>query len=273
MIVAITCDLERDWFKGVLHNKTPTFDFISLSLPRFLKIADEYSISYTLFITREVAIYARELIEGLKHEIGLHVHPFTHMVPPLPSPENDLLANYSKMKQKEMIEADKKLIEEILCVKLESFRAGYLSVNADTFKILTELGFKYDSSILKGPSLIGWKPYRIGKIIEIPVHSLVNPESNYESIKARLRIVNLPVKCDAVINIYLHPHEFGAPIYKFEKIMKEFENFIDFVTRKTHLKLSTLKETTSFVSKSEYYNKLANICMHATYRLLNFGSF
>lgn len=258
MIVTITFDVERDWYKGELYKESPTFDFLNLSLPRFLKIAEEHNIFYTFFITREVIIYARELMEGLKHEFALHVHPFTHSVPPLPSPEIDSLANYSKIKQKGMIEADKKLIEDSLGVKLESFRAGNLSINADTFKILTELEFKYDSSIYHGGSLIGWKPYKIGRVTEIPIYCTVGPDQNYRNLKARLSMISLLVKSEAVVNLLLHPQQFGAPIYEFEKIMKAFENFIEFVVKK-NIRSLTIKETGSLVHKSEIYNKLAKI--------------
>jgi len=270
MIVTFTLDVERDWYKGEFYKKNPTFDFLNLSLKRFFKVGDEYSIFYTLFVTREVVIYARELIEGLKHEIGLHIHPFTHMVPPLPSPENDSLANYSKMKQKGMIEADKKLIEDLLSVKLESFRAGNLSINVATFKILAELGFKYDSSIFRGASLIGWKPYKIGNIIEIPIFYYIGSESNYSYLKARLSMMNLLVKCDTVVNLLLHPQQFGAPIYEFETIMKEFENFIDFMTTKIHPKFLTIKETGSFVNKNDRYNNLANILSISPFQFRKF---
>lgn len=75
-------------------------------------------------------------------------------VPPSPSPENDLSADYSEVKQKEMIETDKKLIEDMVGLK----RARILTI-------------KQTGSFVN-------KSERYNKLAKVSSHHLPNSESS-----------------------------------------------------------------------------------------------
>jgi len=134
MKIALTFDIERD-----NPNFLDTYFGLKVGLVVILKILDKFNIKGTFFCTGKVAEQLPEsirLIERKGHEIACH--SLNH--------ERLILLNFKKCR--EIIYQNKKILENI-CQNPEitGFRAPYLNPPKFLFKILDNLGFKYDSSI------------------------------------------------------------------------------------------------------------------------------
>ena len=180
-LVAITFDVERDWYQG-RYCEPPVFDLVTEALERVLDLADSNDLKYTLFVTAETLDGCRDLLkEAIRsgHEIATHTHPRFHRDIFKGSNINDRsednLAEYQQRDQETMIRRDTESIRSFLGSPPISFRAGRLSANCYTLRILASLGYKVDSSFslrdLKAntdmPAFLNFCQ-RI-KIIEIPV--------------------------------------------------------------------------------------------------------
>ncbi|NVM38080.1 MAG: polysaccharide deacetylase family protein [Candidatus Lokiarchaeota archaeon] len=134
MKIALTYDIERD-----IPNVLDTFFGVKIGLIKILKLLDNYNIKGTFFCTGTVADkqpWAINTIESKGHEIACH------------SLNHERLNKLSFEECKEIISINKKIIEK-KCQKSEiiGFRAPYLKPPKFLFRVLTDLGFKYDSSI------------------------------------------------------------------------------------------------------------------------------
>ncbi len=144
MKIALTFDIERD-----IPNVFDTYFGIKIGLLNILKILDNFKIKGTFFCTGHVAERLPEymrLIERKGHEIACH------------SLNHERLNQLNFKKCKEVINQNKKIIEKI-CQNSEiiGFRAPKLRPPKFLFKILGDLGFKYDSSIRSPKKLIDYQ--------------------------------------------------------------------------------------------------------------------
>ena len=134
MKIALTFDIERD-----IPNVFDTYLGAKIGLLNILKILDNYKILATFFCTGHIVERLPEyirLIERKGHEIACH--SLNH------EPLNQL--NFKQCQ--EIIYQNKKIIENT-CQNSEiiGFRAPKLRPPKFLFRILNDLGFKYDSSI------------------------------------------------------------------------------------------------------------------------------
>jgi len=113
---------------------------LSATIPRFIELFEELNIKGTFFIIANQAIqnkkYIRQLYEN-GHEIANHT--LNHL--------NNINRMDYKTKFKEINEADK-ILSDIIGNKIVGFRAPYYSIDNEMFRILNDLKYKYDSSIL-----------------------------------------------------------------------------------------------------------------------------
>ncbi len=134
MKIALTFDIERD-----IPNVLDTYFGVKVGLLKILKILDNFNIKGIFFCTGNVVEHLPEyirLIERKGHEIACH------------SLNHERLNQLNFEKCQEIISQNKKIIENT-CHKSEiiGFRAPYLRPPKFLFRILNNLGFKYDSSI------------------------------------------------------------------------------------------------------------------------------
>jgi peptidoglycan/xylan/chitin deacetylase (PgdA/CDA1 family) len=133
MKIALTFDVERD-----IPNFLNTDFGVKVGLIKILSVLDDFQIKGTFFCTGTIVRQQPqviELIENKGHEIACH--SFNH----------ERLNKITYKECKEIISKNKKIIENRALNPLIGFRAPYLKPPRFLFQILTDLGFKYDSSI------------------------------------------------------------------------------------------------------------------------------
>lgn len=135
MKIALTFDIESD-----IPHFSDTFFGVKFGLSKILKILDYYNIKATFFCTGNVVKAYPEyikLIRRKRHEISCH------------GLNHERLNQLRYEKCKDVIFRNKELIEKIIDdSNVIGFRAPYLKPPEFLFKILNDLGFKYDSSIV-----------------------------------------------------------------------------------------------------------------------------
>lgn len=115
------------------------------ALPRILELLDEYKIKATFFITGKDLEHPAKLdilreTVNAGHQIANH--SYNHIVGLSALPENEI---------RREIESTQNIIQERLGVRAEGFRAPGYDVNVRVWKILAELNFLYDTSLLPTP--------------------------------------------------------------------------------------------------------------------------
>jgi len=134
MKIALTFDIERD-----IPNFLDTDFGVKIGLIKILSLLDNFQIKGTFFCTGTVVEQQPRvvhLIESKGHEIACH------------SLNHERLNELTFEECKEIISNNKAMIENI-CQNSEviGFRAPYLKPPKFLFRLLNDLGFKYDSSI------------------------------------------------------------------------------------------------------------------------------
>ncbi len=137
--VVLTIDVEPD------VGKQNSYSGITIAMPRLLDLIEQYDIPFTWFITHDFwdkidekfpSIVRRMAKNG---EIGCHVHF-----------RNENKEYYTDYRfQKELIENATNALRSH-GFDVASFRGGALFFNEDTLKILEELGYTVDSSVMPG---------------------------------------------------------------------------------------------------------------------------
>lgn len=152
----VTIDTEMDadihWKKAF----PPQFSSVLYGIPKLLRpIWDKYQINPVYFVSPEVVensqcckILMQEAEKGAI--IGAHLHP--EYIEPLKKDMDEggeaefPCSAYSKEIEKEKLINLTRLIEKNIGVTPVWYRAARFGADADTIKILEELGYKYDSS-------------------------------------------------------------------------------------------------------------------------------
>ncbi|MFX0075035.1 MAG: polysaccharide deacetylase family protein [Candidatus Hermodarchaeota archaeon] len=134
MKIVLTFDIERD-IPGVFNS----YLGVNNGLLRILEILEKYNVKGTFFCTGDIAEHLPncvKLIEKKGHEIACH--GLNH--------ERLNLLSYNACYQ---LISQSKILLENLCQHTEviGFRAPFLKPPSFLFKVLGDLGFKYDSSI------------------------------------------------------------------------------------------------------------------------------
>ncbi|MFX1586705.1 MAG: polysaccharide deacetylase family protein [Promethearchaeota archaeon] len=134
MKIVLTFDIERD-----VPNVLNTYFGVKVGLLKILKLLDNFNVNATFFCTGHVAEHLPDyirLIERKGHEIACH------------GLSHERLNQLGFKRCQEAISQNKKILEN-KCKNSEiiGFRSPYLNPPKYLFKILNNLGFKYDSSI------------------------------------------------------------------------------------------------------------------------------
>ena len=134
MKIALTFDIERD-----IPTVLDTYFGVKVGLLKILQILDNFNIRGTFFCTGNVVEHLPEhikLIERKGHEIACH------------SLNHEQLNQLNFKECQDIIYQNKKIIEKT-CPNSEiiGFRAPKLRPPKFLFRVLNNLGFKYDSSI------------------------------------------------------------------------------------------------------------------------------
>ncbi len=155
----LTFDVEKNFPP---HGKS--YEGVSDALPKILDVLDDEGIRTTMFVTGRSAELYPDIIRraSRKHEIQCHTY------------NHDLLDRMTKDEQMESISKCKRALESITGKEVYGFRAPYLRFNRDTIEVLNELGFKYDSSIMR-KNLIGHGLAAIKKINNEIFEFVFNP--------------------------------------------------------------------------------------------------
>lgn len=141
--VSIDLDHESDYAKVYgIHNFSPATEYLyEQSLPRVLKLLDEFRAKATFFVVgRDVANKTRlrvlKTILQYGHEIANHTFSHYHNFHNLGS----------KMKLEE-IEKAHEAVWHHFRYKMVGFRAPGYNIDSETLHILKKLGYWYDSSV------------------------------------------------------------------------------------------------------------------------------
>lgn len=130
MEIALTFDVEKDCPPFF----TSTYG-VEEGLPKILKLLDKFGIKSTFFVTGDVAEKYPELISKISKEHEIGCHGYHH--------ESFDEINCEKEKA---VKKSKELLESIIHGEVLGFRAPSLQVCNKLYRVLKELGFKYDSS-------------------------------------------------------------------------------------------------------------------------------
>ncbi len=159
----VTIDTEMDadihWKKKI----PPQFSSVLEGIPKILRpIWDQYKINPIYFVSPEVAgdeaccrVLRSEIEKGAV--IGAHLHP-EYIEPCKKAMGKNTVECFPCMAYAGEIEKEKirnlsRLIRDRLGVSVQWYRAARFGADADTIRILEELGFAYDSSFTPG---INW---------------------------------------------------------------------------------------------------------------------
>lgn len=233
MKIALTFDIERD-----IPNFLDTFYGVKIGLIKILQLLENYNIKGTFFCTGTVADqqpWAINLIENKGHEIACH------------SSNHERLYKLSFEECKEIISTNKKTLEKrTQKSEIIGFRAPYLKPPKYLFRILNDLGFKYDSSISTRKRLQYYQrnkhgiqefhPLDIYTVFRLPLSSfllrkwILNKEvivlyfHAWEAINIKKVIVSQATKLNALKNILFRPDRWfhtGKPF------IRRLSNFIE----------------------------------------------
>lgn len=155
----LTFDVEKNFPP---HGKS--YEGVSEALPKILDVLDDEGIRTTMFVTGRSAELHPDVIRRASKRHEIQCHTYNH----------DLLDRMTKDEQMTSISKCKKVLEDITGKEIYGFRAPYLRFNKDTIDVLKELGFKYDSSILRR-TLIGHGLTAIKKVNKELFELVLNP--------------------------------------------------------------------------------------------------
>ncbi|MCJ7448021.1 MAG: polysaccharide deacetylase family protein [Bacteroidales bacterium] len=215
--------LMHDYF----HIEMPPTERVLKNVNVLLKLFGENKVRGTFFILGEIAATYPDLVKSIAnagHEIG--VHGFYH----------DQFFKLSRDKAKKEIFRAKELIEMITGTRIYGFRAPAFSISESTswaLEVISELGFKYDSSIMPAKaSRYGW-PGFCKDIVRLELqngNSLIEVPLSVVNIMGRtvptcgggyLRYLPYSFTREAILSIqkhrpaivYLHPYELDKEKY------------------------------------------------------------
>ena len=135
----LTVDVETDW--GGRTSVTGKNKGIEEELPRLLEILGKYGIKATFFITANLLPKYKKQIFMIKadgHEIACH------------SLEHEDVSLLPRHEFESRLDYCKKLFKKEIGADIEGFRAPQFKIGKHNLEALGNLGFKYDSSLVKG---------------------------------------------------------------------------------------------------------------------------
>lgn len=145
--VAITINLNGEYFWLSLDpdsvNRPKTLSLgtfgMEIGLERVLDVLEKYNIKSTFFIPAGIIEKYKDKIEMIhhkNHEIANHGY------------EHENFGLLDKDSQRDLLVKSNKIIQEIIGKSPRGFRAPEGEINKETYDLLEELGFDYDSSLM-----------------------------------------------------------------------------------------------------------------------------
>ena len=220
-------------FYGVAYeySKAEPLEKVEEGLQRLIDLFEKHQIFATFFTTGDMARMHPEMIRKISkkgHEIACH--GFLHL-------KDEYIV--SRIEQEKRLKEATDIIEKVVGKRPIGFRAPCLRANEDTFELLSENGYLYDSSMIPTliPGYYGYlssdsKPHWLLNIrndgfsrkdvLEIPVS--VNPLFRVPMSAAWLRNLGatwvklgvlMNLSFDNPITLYVHPRDvLSLPIIK-----------------------------------------------------------
>jgi peptidoglycan/xylan/chitin deacetylase (PgdA/CDA1 family) len=177
----VTMDIEQD-ISIYLKN---SYVGVEEGIPPFLELLEKYGIVMDCFITADICKRFSKLIKNIAqkgHNIGCH--GYDHSI------QYYCERNYKK--QLEDISRATKDIERVLGFKPNMFRAPNFSVDANTIKVLEQLDYEIDSSILPGRLVKKLKIFTIYNHTSAP-NVPYNPSRETVTKKGDSPIIEIPL--------------------------------------------------------------------------------
>lgn len=197
------------------------------SVEQVLEVLEKNNITATFFVVGE---YAEEYSETVKrintlgNEIACHTYSHPRMT------------KLNLNEKKEQIEKCNDILKNITKKNIAGFRAPYHEIDKETYDLLKDYNFSYDSSIIENYKLFFPKP----SIKEIPIsYFFLFPASDvinlyYLKMPAKMFFYLFKIKKADYISIDFHPHHIA-------KHKEELDGFIKYYKQKK-AKFITYKE-------------------------------
>ena len=255
----MTVDVDGWWsllnFYGVAHTISQAEAQVKVEdgIQRLLDLFEKNGVLATFFVTGDMARrHPNSVKEIYKRGHEVACHGLLHL-------KDEYLG--SRMEQRRSIEEATGVIEKITGVQPVGFRAPCLRVNQDTFRVLSENGYLYDSSMIPTfiPGYYGYlqqnfKPYWVPAdfshekdncLLELPVS--VNPLLRIPMSAAWMRNlganwVKLGLRLNFCLNypvvFYVHPRDVlslpplrGVPSHIYRNVGNSTLNILDGVLK------------------------------------------
>jgi peptidoglycan/xylan/chitin deacetylase (PgdA/CDA1 family) len=177
-------------FYGVAHDysKAEPLENVEEGLQRLLDLFEKHQIFATFFTTGDMARMHPEMVRKIfkkGHEIACH--GLLHL-------KDEYIVG--RLEQEKRLKEATDIIEKVIGKRPIGFRAPCLRANEDTFELLSENGYLYDSSMI--PTLIpGYYGY-LSK--DSKPHWLLNTSNHIVSEK---RILEIPVSVNPILRVPL----------------------------------------------------------------------
>jgi len=190
----VTVDTEEEGLWNGEFRRTGYTVENTRGIERFQKLCDRYGVRPTYLVDAPVVqdersvVLLREINDDGRCEIGAHLHPWCN--PPFEeelNERNSYLCNLPKSLQRAKIEWLTQTIEELFGQRPTSFRAGRYGLDIRGARILAELGYLVDSSVIPfsdfradgGPDFSDapWWPYSVRD------GSLTRPEETRRALR------------------------------------------------------------------------------------------
>ena len=146
--VVVTVDLEVDY-----HAPGGSVRGLEEGLPKLLELFGRHGIRATVFATADLCVRHSSVIREVVsrgHELGCHGQ----------SHDVEYMSGRSLDWQRETIRGATDALEKAAGVRPKGFRAPNFSADGDTIRVLEELGYRYDSSVLPGRVVRGMRVVR-----------------------------------------------------------------------------------------------------------------
>ena len=205
------------------------------------------------------------------HNVQLHTHPSTYF-----GRERIYMHQYSLKEQIEILELGKEKIKEWIGKYPIAHRAGGYGINEDTFKALSQVGILHDSSYFYGNGNCKFqcdvknKPFRVGKIVEIPItvfkrmvnHKFMNRniihQEHFQKLDLRYGATVSEIKKvvegsdeNDIIMLFLHSFNFLNLPYNFRRgeygtisvndgMIKDFDDLLKWILQQKNCRVTTI---------------------------------
>lgn len=235
----LTFDIE-DWYNHDDYSRDFAWEKHEVRIyegtDKILSALDETGLKGTFFCVGWIAEHHPQVIRDIAkagHHLGCHSY------------QHELATRFSREEFKEDTYKAKCLIEDVAGCEVDAFRVPSFSITRDNlwaFDVLTELGFKYDSSVFPSTHEFGGIPgfkaeptilqTNIGNLYEFPIslgkvlgREIVYSGGGYFRVMPYWLLKKLTAKAHYLMS-YFHPSDFdpGQPNMPQLSYMRQFKN-------------------------------------------------